>query len=299
MKLIIYEVLIAGKLQKSYDSRKMKVALILLLAILAGTQAKKNPATGNLFSRFEPHIRHASDQHDATKLCAIREELEKEEFDSEKTRLIEFLDNTASSKFAFDPSACSKELDLDNTFEKTGESSEKFGQRPQEAKQNSSIDLNGIRFLKEFEMNDFGQTNEDLSTSPSLSDKLDIQAILEPIATVLIESDRVTEDEKDDAVDRVGMDDSISNTDQFECAGCEKDCEKDNIVEITRRDNKEQTSAEMNKLVTKVVGIVFAIIVLIIILCFLIASCHRRRRSETLPQFHDQNEPAQRYQNFE
>jgi flagellar biosynthesis/type III secretory pathway M-ring protein FliF/YscJ len=55
----------------------------------------------------------------------------------------------------------------------------------------------------------------------------------------------------------------------------------------------------MNKLVTKVVGIVFAIIVLIIILCFLIASCHRRRRSETLPQFHDQNEPAQRYQNFE
>jgi hypothetical protein len=261
----------------------MRVAIVLLLAILAGTQARKIPPTGNLFSRFEPHIRQASDQQDATKLCAIREELEKDKINSEKARLIEFLDNTASTKFAFDPSACPKEINMD-TFEKTNEPSQKFGESLQETKQNSGIDVNSTSLLKGFGQD--GKTNEDLSPT-------DIQALLEPFSDVLdLESSRVTEEEKEDnSFDQVGMYDSISNTESFVgCDGCQE-WTNDTMFAPSMND-KEQTSSEIYKLAATVIGIIFIIVILLVILCFGIKSCCGGYvRSENLPQFQDQTRP--------
>jgi hypothetical protein len=258
----------------------MRVAIVLLLAILAGTQARKIPPTGNLFSRFEPHIRQASDQQDATKLCAIREELEKDKINSEKARLIEFLDNTASTKFAFDPSACPKEINMD-TFEKTNEPSQKFGESLQETKQNSGIDVNSTSLLKGFGQD--GKTNEDLSPT-------DIQALLEPFSDVLdLESSRVTEEEKEDnSFDQVGMYDSISNTESFVgCDGCQE-WTNDTMFAPSMND-KEQTSSEIYKLAATVIGIIFIIVILLVILCFGIKSCCGGYvRSENVPHFQDQ-----------
>jgi hypothetical protein len=244
----------------------MRVAIVLLLAILAGTQARKIPPTGNLFSRFEPHIRQASDQQDATKLCAIREELEKDKINSEKARLIEFLDNTASTKFAFDPSACPKEIDMD-TFKKTKEPSQKFGESLQETKQNSGIDVNSTSLLKGFGQD--GKTNEDLSPT-------DIQALLEPFSDVLdLESSRVTKEEKEDnSFDQVGMSDSISNTELFvECDGCQKEANDAALPMFTPlMDDTDEASSDIYKLAATVIGIIFIIVILLVILCF--ASSH-------------------------
>ena len=273
----------------------MKVAIVLLLAIFAGTQAKNIPPTGDLFSRFEPHIRSAADQQDATKLCAIREELERGDVNSNKVQVIEFLDKTASSKFPFDATACSKEIDMDS-LEKTEESTEKFEPSSPETEQNSRSDTNAVSFLKEFEMGDFaqdGKTIKDLSTPPILSDSLDVQSILEPITDVL--SSGVTEEENDD-LDKFGMDNSISNSDQFECPGCKKEMNNDMAEFTSTLDDKEQTSADTSKLIGMVVGLVFVAIVLLIIIGFLIYfCCFSNRRSETLPSYHDQT-PS--YANF-
>ena len=269
------------------NSREMKVAIVLLLAIFAGALAKNIPPTGDLFSRFEPHIRRASDQQDATKLCAIREELEKGETDSDKVRVIEFLDKMASLSFPFDASTCSKEINME-ALEKTEESSEKFEQNFQETKQDLSPDVNAISFLKEFEMGDFGQdgkTVEDLSTGTIISQGLDVQSILEPIANVL--ASRITEEEEDD-VDKVGVDNSISSTDQFECPNCKKET-KDMDVFTSTMDDTEQTTPEAYKLVGMAVGIFFAVIFILAIVAFLIKSCcDCYRRSQNLPNYQAQ-----------